>query len=81
MANKKSRNWFWIYIIIFAFFWLGDQLLKAIYTAEIKGFKFESIISFEQEPVWFVLMVLAKSVLFIGSAVFLYFQFIHKSYR
>ena len=81
MADKESKNWFWIFITVFSFFLLGDQLLKALFTAEIIGFKVESIITYEQEPAWFIFVVLLKSILFIGSSIFLYFQFIKKSYR
>lgn len=81
MADKKRRDWLRAVIAIFLFFLLGDQLLKALFTAEIIGIRTSSLISFDQEPVWFVFMVLLKSAFFIGSIVFIYFQFIRKRYK
>ncbi len=81
MTDKKGRDWLWAVIAVFLFFWLGDQLLKALFTAEIMGLRTSSLISFDQEPVWFVFIVLLKSAFFIGSTIFIYFQFIRKRYK
>ncbi|KMT64987.1 hypothetical protein XM47_10890 [Catenovulum maritimum] len=49
-----SDSFLWFFICSFFVFWLGDQLIGALLHLEILNIRVTNMISFEEEPFWFI---------------------------
>lgn len=52
----------WVFIAIFLFFWLGEQLFGAVTNLEIQNLRVTDMVSFHSRPIWFFFIVFFKTM-------------------
>ena len=62
----------WVFIAIFLFFWLGDQLFGAVTKLEIENLRVTNMVSFHVSPIWFSFITLFKATAWGWSILVIY---------
>jgi hypothetical protein len=52
----------WVFIPIFLFFWLGDQLFGAVTNLEIQNLRVTDMVAFHSRPIWFSFIACFKAM-------------------
>jgi hypothetical protein len=62
----------WVFIAIFLFFWLGDQLFGAVTKLEIQNLRVTDMVSFHSRPIWFSFIACFKAIVWGFSLLVIY---------
>jgi len=62
----------WFLISIFLFFWLGHQFIGVVTGLEIQNLRTTDLISFHNRPIWFLVVVLFKALVWLLSIAVIY---------
>mgnify|MGYP004212986591 CR=1 FL=1 len=62
-----SNSLLWFLISVFLFFWLGEQLINAIINLEILNIRTTDIVTYQDVPIWFILVCILKFTFWLFS--------------
>lgn len=60
-------NLFWFLVSLFLILWLGDQLIGALHSHEILNLRVTDKVSIDSRPIWFVVVVAVKLIVWLIS--------------
>ncbi len=67
-----NNSLLWLFIAIFLFFWLGNQLLGAVTNLEIESIRVTDMVSFHSRPIWFIFIASFKATAWLFSISVIY---------
>jgi len=68
--QEYKRSWLWLFICSFIAVWLGIELFAALKTSSISNLRVPTEITFDVNPIWFIFVTIFKSILCVGSILY-----------
>ena len=70
--SSYKRSWYFIFVSIFLFWFLGSHLVEALTVYSIPNIKVPTDVPFHKHPIWFIIVFILKFVFWFGSCIYIY---------
>lgn len=67
-----KRSWYFIFVSVFLFWFLGSHLIEALTINSIPNIKVPTDVLFHKHPIWFIIIFFIKFAFWFGSCIYIY---------